>query len=184
MNPLADLAAQLARVGGPALGSLLGTAIGGPVGATVGGVAGQVLTELGRALGTPPEPEAIAEKIAADPDMARMAIREVEARAAAIMAEAARIEAQRAADNDRVEAERGFGAWQMRRTITHYAVLLILIASFGAALAGALGLVTADLALLGALVGHATLIFMSWNGLVSGGRAVKDAVLAYRSGAR
>lgn len=180
---LEKLIGSVIASGGPMLGALLGTAIGGPAGSAIGGVAGKVLAELGTALGTSPTPEAIADKIAADPAVAAVAVAQVESRAGEIMAEAARIEAQRAADNDAREAERGFGAWQVRRTVTTYAVLVILISSFGAALLSALGIVRGDIAALGSLVGHAVAIFMAWNGLVSGGRAASDVVKAYR-GAR
>lgn len=90
------------------------------------------------------------------------------------------IEAQRAADNDAIESEKGFGAWHLRRTITSYAVLLMLASSFAVSLAAAVGLLRGDVALLTVLVEHAATIFMTWSGLVSGGGAVKDAVAAWR----
>lgn len=177
MNILDQLAKNLAKQGAPVLGGMIGTAIGGPAGAIAGSLAGKAIEALADQLGTAPTPEAVngavtnptnAEKVTATEAGAPELIRVWE------------IEAQRAADNDAAEREKGFGAWQTRRTITSYVVLTMLATSFGAALAAGVNLVRADIALLTALVGHAVTIFMTWNGLISGGRAVTDAVKAWR----
>lgn len=173
-----QLATQLAKAGAPVLGGLIGTAIGGPAGAAIGGLAGRAIESLAETLGTDPTPEAVSAAIQNDPG-AEAKIAAVEARSADLI-RLWEIEAKRAADNDAAERERGFGAWQTRRTVTSYAVLLMLVASFGAALASAVGVIRADVALLTVLVGHGVTLFMAWNGLVSGGRAVKDAVQAWR----
>ncbi len=178
-NIFEQLARNLAKQGAPVLGGLIGTAIGGPGGALAGSIAGKAIESLAATLGTDPTPEAVNEAIS-DPS-AGAKVMAAEAQASEII-RVWEIEAKRAASNDAVESEKGFGAWQMRRSITSYVVLLMLAASFGAALAAALGLVRGDVALLTVLVGHAVTIFMTWNGLVSGGRAVKDAVSAWRRG--
>lgn len=173
---LADLAATLTKQGAPTLGALLGTAIGGPAGAAIGGLAGKALETLAEAFDTEPEPEKVVEAIKADPKAAEK-IEKIEA-GVPDMVRLWEAQIARARANDEAEAESGFGAWSMRRTVTTYAVLLMLIASFSVALAGSTGLLKADTALVMQLVGHAVTIFMAWNGLVSGGRAVTDALKA------
>lgn len=173
------IAGGAARAGAPVLGGLIGSAIGGPVGSLAGTLAGKALETMADLLGVPPTPEAVAEAVNA-PDAAEK-LAAADDRASEII-KLWQIEAQRAADNDRIEAERGFGAWSARRTVTTYAVLLMLVASFGASLLGALGVIRADMAVLSALVGHGVTLFMAWNGLVSGGRAAADAVRAWRTG--
>lgn len=176
---LDQLAKNLAKQGAPVLGGLIGSAIGGPAGTLAGTLAGKAIEALADELGTEPTPAAVNQAIEADPASAP----KVQAAEAAVgeMSRIWAIEAQRAADNDAAEREKGFGAWQTRRTVTSYVVLIMLVASFGAALAAGVNVIRADIALLTALVGHAVTIFMTWNGLVSGGRAVKDAVREWRA---
>jgi hypothetical protein len=180
VNLISDLAATIAKQGAPTLGALIGTAIGGPAGTAIGGLAGKALETLADSFGTEAEPEAIAEAIKADPKAAEK-IAAAEA-AAPDMVRVWEASIARAAKNDEAEAEQGFGAWQTRRTVTTYAVLAMLVASFAVALAGASGLIKADTALVMQLVGHAVTLFMAWNGLVSGGRAVTDAIKAATGG--
>lgn len=178
MSALDELARNLAKAGAPVLGGLIGTAIGGPAGAAAGTLAGKAIETLAESLGTDATPAAVNEAISQTGAAAK--VQEVEAQAGALI-QVWQIEAQQAADNDAAEREKGFGTWQARRTITSYVVLIMLVASFGAALAAGVNVIRADIALLTALVGHAVTIFMTWNGLVSGGRAVKDAVREWRA---
>lgn len=177
-NILDQLAKNLAKQGAPVLGGLIGSAIGGPAGTLAGKLAGNAIESLAESLGTEPSAEAVNGAVLNDPSAAAK-VQATEAQAGELV-KVWLIDAQRLADNDAAEREKGFGAWHMRRTITSYVVLLMLVASFGAALAAGVNLIRADIALLTALVGHAVTIFMTWNGLVSGGRAVKDAVAAWR----
>ena len=173
-----QLAKNLAKQGAPVLGGIIGSAIGGPAGTVAGSIAGKAIEALADSLGTDPTAEAVNDAITSDPSAASK-VQATEAQSGELV-KVWLLEAQRAADNDAVEREKGFGAWHMRRTITSYVVLVMLASSFGVALAAAVGLVRGDVALLTILVGHAVTIFMTWNGLVSGGRAVKDAVAAWR----
>lgn len=165
----------LTSIGGAVL-TTFGGMIAGPVGATV---AGQVGTMIAEQLGVEPTPEAVANAPREAVQDAAKAIAESPDKMAALVA-LWQAEIARATQNDAVEAEKGFGAWQLRRTITTYVVLSMLAASFFAALASSLNLIRADTALLTALVSHAVTIFIGWNGLVSGGRAVTDAVKAWK----
>lgn len=182
-DALITIVSSLAKSGAPVLGSLIGSAIGGPaggkIGATLGGVAGKAIDALAEELGVEPTADAVADAVK-EPGAAE-AIAAAEARSTEII-RLWQAEVQRAADNDKVEAERGFGAWSLRRTVTTYAVLAMVTSAFGAAMAAALGLVSADTAILGNLVAHGVTMFMAWNGLVSGGRAVTDAARAWRTG--
>ncbi len=162
---------------GEALGPVLGGALAGPAGAQVGGVLGRAVSEL---LGVAPEalstvPRADLERatrdVASSPDLQTQIVALLNA------------QVQRAASNDAVEAEKGFGAWQMRRTITTYLVLAMLGTSFFANLLAALGLLRGDLVALGGLVTIAATLFGGWNGLISGGRAATDFARAWKGGA-
>lgn len=99
MSPdaLKSLAATLAKAGAPILSGALSTAagaIGGPAGALLGSGASAIIGALADALGTDPTPEAVAEKVEADPSAAASAVQQVEASKgdviAAIHAETAR----------------------------------------------------------------------------------------------
>lgn len=176
---LTDIAAKVAKAGAPMLGGLIGTAVGGPAGAAIGGLAGKALEAVADALATEATPGAVNEALDAKGPLAAQDLAGADA-SAAKMIPVWQAEIDRAAKNDGIEAEKGFGAWHMRRTVTTYTVLALLASSFFAALSGALGLIKADVTILMTLVGHGTTLFMAWNGLVSGGRAVTDAVKAYR----
>lgn len=163
---------------GSVLGPVVGGALGGPSGAQVGGVLGRAVSELlgveeGQ-LATVPQAdlERATREAVAQPDL--------QAQVIALL----NLEVQRAASNDAVEAEKGFGAWQMRRTITTYLILAMLGASFFASLAAALGLLRGDIAALGNLVAIAATLFGGWNGLVSGGRALTDIVRASKGASK
>lgn len=180
---IGNLVGELVKAGAPALGKIIGGAIGGPAGTVIGGLAGKALEATAEALGVDPEPTVVAAEIAKDRIGAADKLAPVEANVPD-MIPVWTAQIARATANDAIEAEKGFGAWAMRRTVTTYAVLAMLAASFFAALAAALGFVKADPALLMILVGHGVTLFMAWNGLVSGGRAVTDAVKAYKGGAK
>jgi hypothetical protein len=177
---LTEIATKIAKAGAPTLGALIGTAVGGPAGAALGGLAGKALEAVADALGAEATPQAVNEALDARGPLAEQDLKAADANAPTMIA-VWQAEVERAAKNDSIEAEKGFGAWHLRRTVTTYAVLAMLCSSFMAALAGALGWVKADTSILMVLVGHGVTIFMAWNGLVSGGRAVTDAVKAYRS---
>jgi len=97
MNPFEKLAADLAKMGAPVLGSLIGTAIGGPAGTVVGGLAGKAIEAVAETLGAEPTPEAIGRAIESDPS-AGAKLTAVEAKAADLIRlseeETARLKAQ------------------------------------------------------------------------------------------
>lgn len=134
MSDILDtLATTLAKQGAPVLGGMIGTAIGGPAGAAIGGLAGKAIESLADALGVPATPEAVT--AAVQPPAATAIVAEVEDRAK-VMLPIWTIEAQRAADNDAAERDKGFGAWQFWRggwqtlIIGGWAIIL-LVAMFG-----------------------------------------------------
>ena len=179
---IGNLVGELAKAGAPALGKIIGGAIGGPAGTVIGGLAGKALEATAEALGVDPEPTVVAAEIAKDRIGAADKLAPVEA-AVPSMIPVWQAEIARAAANDAVEAEKGFGAWAMRRTVTTYLILAMLGSSFFAALAATLGIITikeASLSLLIGLVGSAGTWFMAWNGLVSGGRALTDVAKAVK----
>lgn len=167
-------------------GAVLNTILPGLAGVVAGRGGERVMEAVGgmiaEKLGVDPTPEAVKN---ATPEMIERAATELSADPEAVKALHALMlaEAHRATRNDAAEAEKGFGAWQARRTVTTYLLLVMLAASFFATLASALGLIRADVAQLTVLVGHSVTLFMAWNGLVSGGRAVTDAVKAWKGGA-
>lgn len=110
---LGELAGQLFKAGAPQLGSIIGSAIGGPAGTVVGGVAGKVIDLLAGKLGTVPTPEAVTTAIAEKPE-APAILRAAEGAAPEMIA-LWRAEAQRSADAQAAEIEKGFGQWQFWR---------------------------------------------------------------------
>ncbi len=83
-----SLAGPLLQAGLPALGGLLG----GPLGSTVGSVVG---TAIAKTLGVPPTPQAVAQKIEADPSGSAVALAQIEAETKAREAELADIASAR-----------------------------------------------------------------------------------------
>ncbi|GJE27931.1 hypothetical protein [Methylobacterium organophilum] len=90
------VAGQMAVAGLPSLGTLLGglagtalmPGVGSALGGSLGGAVGKAAAAaVGAALGVPPTPEAIAEKVAADPDGARIALARIDADARMRLAE-------------------------------------------------------------------------------------------------
>jgi hypothetical protein len=170
--------ASLAVTLGQAGATILGGALAGPAGAAL---APQIVGWLAEAFGVEATPEAVEKAVATNPQAGAI-VRQVEADNATTLLDLQAKALAREAANDQAEAEKGFGAWQMRRTVTTYSVLAMLCGSFFATLAAALGLIRADTALLASLVTHAVTLFMAWNGLVSGGRALTDIATAVSAG--
>lgn len=110
---LGSLAGQLFKLGAPQLGTMIGTALGGPAGTLVGGLAGKAIEALAGKLGTEASAEAVRTAIEEKPDAADIVAR-VEATAPE-MIRLWEIEAQRGADAQAAEIEKGFGAWQVWR---------------------------------------------------------------------
>jgi hypothetical protein len=165
----------IAGIGGTAI-TAFGSLIAPPIGGVVAGQVGKMIADQ---LGVAPTPEAVANAPREAVQEAAKAVAEDQDKMTLLVG-LWQAEVARAASNDAVEAEEGFGAWQTRRTVTTYLILSMLAASFFAALGIAMGMLRGDIALVTALVGHAVAIFMAWNGLISGGRAVTDMIKTYK----
>jgi hypothetical protein len=175
---LAIIAGTLAKQGAPVLGSLIGTAIGGPAGAAIGGMAGKAIEALADALGSPATPEGVADAL--NKPGAADAVQSVEANVAALLP-LWMAQEQRAIEAQRAEIERGFGSWNARRNFAHYVAWgLPLIAGIAAVYAFLTGAPSAIP--LASLFASTTVLTVIWTTANSGGKAVADAVTAWRGG--
>lgn len=177
MNPLEQLAANLAKQGAPVLGGLIGSAIGGPAGTLVGSLAGKAIEGLAETLGTDPTPQAVNAAIESDPGAAAK-VQATEARAGE-MVRVWEIEAKAAADAQAAEIDKGFGSWNARRNMAHYSAWGMFVVSGIATLYGAFtgnpGLTTTA-----AVFSAACGVVMAWVAVNSGGKAAADAVRAWK----
>lgn len=176
---LATIASTLAKQGAPVLGGLIGTAIGGPAGAAVGGLAGKALEALADALGTATQPEAVAEALE-KPEAAQV-VSNLEQQTLSLLP-LWRAQLEMAAQAQSAEIEKGFGSWNARRNFAHYVAwflpLLVCACALYAFLSG-----NPNAVALAALFAPATGLTIAWTAANSGGKAVTDAVTAWR-GAR
>jgi hypothetical protein len=177
MNPLEQLAANLAKQGAPVLGGLIGTAIGGPAGTLVGSLAGKAIEGLADTLGTEPTPAAVNAAIESDPGAAAK-IQATEARAGE-MVKVWETEAKAAAEAQAAEISQGFGSWNARRNVAHYSAWLCFDVSVVALIAGVFT-ANPQLTILSALVGTTAGIVIAWTTTNSGGKAITDAVKAWK----
>jgi hypothetical protein len=85
-----EVAGQLANIGLPTLGGLVGTMVAGGAGGAVGNSLGRLTASaVAAALGVPPEPEAVARAIEADPNGSALKLAQVEAESKAHAADLA-----------------------------------------------------------------------------------------------
>lgn len=85
-----EVAGQLANIGLPTLGGLVGTMVAGGPGGAVGNSLGRLTASaVAAALGVPPEPEAVAQAIEADPNGSALKLAQVEAESKAHAADLA-----------------------------------------------------------------------------------------------
>ncbi len=175
---LTTIATTLAKQGAPVLGGLIGTAIGGPAGAAVGGLAGKAIEAVADALGSDATPEAIADALtkpgAAD------AVAPLEQQAPALLP-LWQAQLAMAAQAQTAEIEKGFGSWNARRNFAHYtAWFLPLLTGCSATYAFLAGLPSAPA--IAGLFASTTALAIAWTAANSGGKAVTDAVSAWRAG--
>jgi hypothetical protein len=175
---LATLATTLAKQGAPVLGGLIGTAIGGPAGAAIGGMAGKALEAVADAFGVQNSPEAVRDALAR-PD-APDVVANVE-QTISVMIPIWSKQLEIAQEAQRAEIERGFGSWNARRNFAHYVAWgLPLIAGIAAVYAFLTGSPSA--VPLASLFASTTALTVVWTAANSGGKAVADAVTAWRGG--
>ena len=172
------IATTLAKQGAPVLGGLIGTAIGGPAGAAVGGLAGKAIEAVAEALGVAAKPEAVAEALA-KPGAAD-AVVSLEQQAS-ILLPLWQAQLAMAAQAQTAEIEKGFNSWNWRRNFAHYtAWFLPLLTGGSATWAFLFGLPSAPA--IAGLFASATALAIAWTAANSGGKAVTDAVWAWRGG--
>lgn len=181
MPPIEHVLGGLLRdLGAPILGEVVGK-ITTP---SIGNVARRGVEIAAEALGVPATPEAVTQAAQTNPNAATV-LQEAERANLGELTNLARvfeIEAQRAADAERAEIERGFGSWQARRTVTTYLLLGLFAVSFVASLGAALGLWRADGAVLSMLVTTAATVWGAWQVTLSGTKGITEAVRAWRGG--
>lgn len=174
-----DLARTVAKAGAPILGGLLQNALPGPAGKLAGGAAEKIIGALAEELGTEPDAGVVKDALDKADDAGEIVAR-VEVNIAAMvpvwLAEETRLKSAQDA-----EIERGFSSWNARRNVAHYGAWGLFAFS---------GLAT----LVMAFMGHpqaefARIVFATsagvttmWTAANSGGRAVTDAVKAWRGG--
>lgn len=177
MSIIEDLAKNLVKQGAPLLGGLIATAMGGPAGKIAGSLAGKAVETLAETLGADPTPEAVNGAILSDPGAAAK-IQQAEARASE-MVRVWEIEAKAAADAQAAEIERGFGSWNARRNVAHYGAWGLFIVSGLATIYGAFA-GNANLSIIMGVFGTSSGIVIAWTTTNSGGKAVTDAVKAWK----
>jgi hypothetical protein len=123
MNPLEQLAKQLAKAGAPILGGM----IGGPGGL----LAGKAIEILADTLGSQPTPAEVGAAAATNPT----GVAQAEANAAKLLP-LWMMEAQRASDAQAAEIAQGFTAWQVMRVAIQVVVwgmwpVIVLVGLFG-----------------------------------------------------
>lgn len=175
---LTTIATTLAKQGAPVLGGLIGTAIGGPAGAAIGGMAGKALEAVADAFGVPPTPEAVRDAL--DKPGAADAVASVE-QTISVMIPIWSKQLEIAQEAQRAEIERGFGSWNARRNFAHYVAWGLPMISGLAAVYAFLAGLPSGVPLAG-LFASATALTVVWTAANSGGKAVTDAVTAWRSG--
>lgn len=173
---LTSIAMTLAKQGAPVLGGLIGTAIGGPAGAAIGGLAGKALEAVADALGAEASPEAVADALA-KPGAAD-AVARLEQQAPSLLP-LWQAQISMAREAQAAEIEKGFGSWNARRNFAHYtAWFLPLLTGCAATYAFLAGLAAAPA--LAGLFASTTALTIAWTATNSGGKAVTDAVTAWR----
>lgn len=177
MNPMEQLAKNLAKMGAPILGGLIGTAVGGPAGKIAGTLAGKAIEGLAESLGTDPIPSAIEGAIASDPGAAAK-VQAAESRSAEVI-RVWEIEARAAAEAQTAEIEKGFGSWNWRRNMAHYSAWGMFVVSGLATIYGAF-VGNAGLTTVSAVFTATTGVVMAWVAVNSGGKAAADAVRAWK----
>lgn len=164
---------------------LLGEVVGKITTPAIGNVARRGVEIAAEALGVPATEAAVTQAVQASPAQAGPLLQEAERANLGELTNLARvfeIEAQRAADAEKAEIERGFGSWQARRTLTTYLLLVMFAVAFFASLGAALGLWRADGAILTTLVTTAATAWGAWQVTLSGTKGLTEAARAWRGG--
>lgn len=177
MSILDELAKNLAKQGAPVLGGMIGTAIGGPAGTIAGSLAGKAIEALAETLGTEPNAAAINGAIVSDPGSTAK-VQATEAQAGE-MIRVWEIEAKAAADAQAAEIAQGFSSWNARRNAAHYGAWGMFVVSGLATIYGAFA-GNSQLSVLMGVFGSAAGIVIAWTTTNSGGKAVADAVKAWK----